>query len=39
MQVWHPEGASFACVEPIAAKNPRKPRLTVAQLKILISIL
>lgn len=38
-QLWHPKGASFVCIEPIAAKDPRKPRLTVNRLKILISIL
>lgn len=37
-QLWHPEGASFACVEPIAAQNPRKPKLSVNSIKILISI-
>lgn len=39
IQLWHPEGASFVCMEPLSAKNPRKPRLTVSQLKILISVL
>lgn len=38
-QIWHPEEASFVCLEPLSAKDPRKPRLTVNQLKILISIL
>lgn len=38
-QLWHPKGASFACIEPLSAKEPRKPRLTSSSLKILISIL
>ncbi|MFN0065946.1 MAG: hypothetical protein ACKVOH_06900 [Chlamydiales bacterium] len=38
-QLWHPKGSSFACVEPIAAKNPRKVRLSVNKIKILISLL
>jgi len=38
-QLWHPKGASFVCIEPLSAKNPRKPTLTVNSLKILISIL
>ena len=39
IQMWHPEGASFVCMEPLSAKDPRKPRLTVSSLKILISVL
>ncbi len=39
IQMWHPEGASFVCMEPLSAKNPRKLSLTVSQLKILISVL
>ncbi|MCP5468929.1 MAG: hypothetical protein H7A36_00280 [Chlamydiales bacterium] len=38
-QLWHPKGASFACIEPIAAKNPRKPKLSVNQIQIVISIM
>ncbi|MFZ0565259.1 MAG: hypothetical protein WAM28_03655 [Chlamydiales bacterium] len=38
-QLWHPKAASFVCIEPIAAKDPRKPRLSTNHLKILISIL
>lgn len=38
-QLWHPLGASFVCIEPLSAKDPRKPLLSVSQLKILISIL
>ena len=38
-QLWHPKESSFVCVEPIAAKNPRKPCLSVNQIKIVISII
>lgn len=38
-QIWHPQGASFVCIEPLSAKDPRKPKLTASSLKILISIL
>lgn len=37
-QIWHPKDASFVCIEPLSAKDPRKPKLTSSQLKILISI-
>lgn len=38
-QLWHPKGSSFACVEPIAAKNPRRPKLSVNQIRIFISVI
>ena len=38
-QVWHPKEASFACVEPIAAQNPRKPKLSVNSIRIFISLI
>jgi hypothetical protein len=38
-QVWHHAGGSFVCIEPMSAKDPRKPKLTVSGLKILIRIL
>lgn len=38
-QLWHPKGASFVCIEPLSAKDPRKPHLTTSQIQILISIL
>lgn len=38
-QLWHPKGASFVCIEPLSAKNPRSPCLSESHLKILISIL
>ncbi len=37
-QLWHPEGASFACIEPISAQNPRRPNLTVSSISCLLSI-
>lgn len=38
-QLWHPAGVSFLCIEPLSAKDPRKPKLTVSQLKVRISII
>lgn len=38
-QLWHPSGASFVCIEPLSAKIPQKPILSVSKIKILISIL
>ncbi|MBA3816620.1 MAG: hypothetical protein H0X29_08910 [Parachlamydiaceae bacterium] len=38
-QLYHPNGASFVCVEPISAQDPRHPNLTASSLKIVISIL
>ena len=37
-QLYHPEGASFVCIEPMSAWNPRKPRLSVSQLNIQLQI-
>lgn len=37
-QLWHPNGSSFVCIEPLSAKNPHRCRLSVSQIKILISI-
>ncbi|NGX60707.1 MAG: hypothetical protein K940chlam9_00174 [Chlamydiae bacterium] len=37
-QVYHPEGASYVCIEPLSAQNPLKPKLTTNRLHILISI-
>ncbi len=37
-QIWHPMGKSFVCIEPLSAKDPRKPKLSVSRLKILISV-
>lgn len=37
-QLYHPEGASFVCIEPLSAKDPRHPVLTASSLKIQIEI-
>lgn len=37
-QLYHPAGASFVCVEPVSAQDPRHPNLTVSSLKIHINI-
>lgn len=39
LQIWHPKQASFVCIEPLSAKDPRNPRLSESSLKILISLL
>lgn len=38
-QLWHPKGASFACVEPVSAQDPRKPNLTVSSISSLLTII
>lgn len=37
-QLWHPKEATFVCIEPLSAKDPRKPKLTASSLKIRIAI-
>ncbi len=37
-QVWHPKGASFVCIEPISAQDPRHPNLTVSSISINLKI-
>lgn len=37
-QLYHPEGASFVCMEPISAQDPRHPNLTVSRIKIELTI-
>jgi hypothetical protein len=37
-QLYHPKEASFACIEPISAQDPRHPNLTVSSLQIRIEI-
>ncbi|MDX8431427.1 MAG: hypothetical protein SNF33_06480 [Candidatus Algichlamydia australiensis] len=37
-QLFHPEGASYVCVEPLTAKNPRKPVHTSSQLEVRLEI-
>lgn len=38
-QLYHPEGASYVCIEPISSQDPRHPNLTVSSLKIQLHIL
>lgn len=38
-QLYHPKDASFVCIEPISAQDPRHPNLTVSSLKIHLEIL
>lgn len=37
-QLYHPEGASFVCIEPCSAQDPRHANLTVSSLQIRIAI-
>lgn len=37
-QLYHPADSSFVCIEPLSARNPRKPILTVSALTILLQI-
>lgn len=37
-QLWHPENASFVCMEPLSASNPRQPKLSASRLEILIML-
>ncbi len=38
-QLFHPKNASFVCIEPLSAQDPRHPNLTVSSLKIQLEIL
>lgn len=37
-QLYHPEKASFVCIEPISAQDPRHPNLTVSSIAINLKI-
>lgn len=37
-QLYHPKDASFVCIEPLSAQDPRHPNLTVSGLKIHLAI-
>lgn len=37
-QLYHPKGASFVCMEPVSAQDPRHANLTVSALKVHLSI-
>lgn len=38
-QLYHPKGASFVCIEPVSAQDPRHPNLTVSSLSIQLQLL
>lgn len=38
-QLYHPKDATFVCIEPISAQDPRHPNLTVSRLNIHLEIL
>lgn len=38
-QLYHPKDASFVCIEPLSAQDPRHPNLTVSSIAIQLSIL
>lgn len=37
-QLYHPKGASFVCIEPVSAQDPRHPNLSVSAIQIALSI-
>lgn len=37
-QLYHPKNASFVCIEPLSAQDPRRPHLTVSGLNIHLEI-
>lgn len=37
-QLYHPQGASFACIEPISAYDPRHPNLSVSSIEVNLEI-
>lgn len=38
-QFYHPKGASFVCIEPISAQDPRHPNLTASSITIRLEII
>jgi hypothetical protein len=38
-QLYHPKGASFVCIEPVSAQDPRHPNLTASSLEISLKIM
>jgi hypothetical protein len=38
-QLYHPQGASFVCIEPLSSQDPRHPNLSVSSLHIQLEIL
>jgi len=39
LQIYHPEGSSFVCIEPLSATFPREPHLNASGVNIQIEIL
>lgn len=37
-QLYHPKNASYVCIEPVSAQDPRHPNLTVSSLTIELSV-
>lgn len=37
-QLYHPAGATFVCIEPLSAQDPRHPNLTVSSLRVQLQI-
>ncbi len=37
-QLYHPQGASFVCIEPVSAQDPRHPNLSVSSVQIQLRI-
>ncbi|MCB1114212.1 MAG: hypothetical protein KDK62_05590 [Chlamydiia bacterium] len=37
-QLWHPNHSTFVCIEPLSAKNPKKPILTASSLSLSLGI-
>lgn len=37
-QLYHPQGASFVCIEPLSSKDPKHPNLSVSALCIALEI-
>lgn len=38
-QLYHPKGASFVCIEPISAQDPRHPNLSASSIHISLTII
>lgn len=38
-QLYHPKGASFACIEPLSANDPREPKSNISGLTLHLSII
>lgn len=37
-QLWRPANSSFVCIEPVSARDPRHPNLTVSSIKIRLEL-